>query len=311
MDFTITLFTPTFNRGYIIENLYHSLQRQSDKNFEWLVIDDGSSDDTETLFKAWVQEERSFDIRYFKTENRGKHRAVNCGLDLAKGKYFMVVDSDDYLTNDAVEKLQNWIKKIQNDDSIVGVVANKGYTPTQTVNAFFDEPYLDKGLLEMNTYTQGDKRVLSGERAMCFNTEFHRKYKYPEFENEKFLTEAVVYNRMSKDGYKMRFYNDIIWVFEYRDDGLSHNGNEIYMKNPRGYGLWIQEYQKFIGTNLWKQIKMYYAFTCDLKERYDVQTIAKSIGTNSTVIGIMIAAHVIVGNLKHIVKKRKTRDKQD
>ena len=70
--YKITVFTPTFNRGYIIENLYKSLQRQSYKNFQWIVIDDGSKDDTEKLFEKWTNEDNLFDITYKKVKNGGK-----------------------------------------------------------------------------------------------------------------------------------------------------------------------------------------------------------------------------------------------
>ena len=110
MNFTykITVFTPTYNRAYIIEDLYRSLQRQTYTDFEWLVVDDGSADNTQELFAAWQQEENPFPIRYYKQENGGKCRAINRGLEMAEGELFFTVDSDDYLTDDALEKVVAW-----------------------------------------------------------------------------------------------------------------------------------------------------------------------------------------------------------
>ena len=298
MEAKITLFTPTYNRGYIIGKLYHSLQRQSVKAFEWLVVDDGSSDHTEQLFSKWVVEEKSFNIRYYKTENGGKHRAVNYGLDLAQCEFFMVVDSDDYLVDDAVEKLCMWLNEIGEDELIMGVVANKGYSASETPNNYFRAPYLDKTLLEMNTYEENGKKVISGERALCFRTAFHRRYKYPEFEGEKFVTEAVVYNRMANDGYKMRFFNDIIWSYEYLEDGLTHSGNELYLMNPKGYGLWVRERVAFEKINFVQRFKTYYWFTCDLSGRYDVKTIAECIGTNKLIIYFINTVHKMIEFIK-------------
>ena len=274
----ITVCTPTYNRGYILVNLYESLKRQAFTDFEWLVIDDGSTDNTCSLIDKWQSENHSFLIRYHLQPNGGKHRAVNTGLDLANGEIFFVVDSDDYLTDDALEKLDQWILSIADEEKLKGVVANKGSSVKETQNPFFSEQYLDKTLLEMESYRENGKLVLGGERAIAFYTEFHRNYKYPEYENEKFLTEAVVYNRMAHDGYKMRFYNDIIWIFEYRKDGLSANGTDLYIKNPHGYGLWFKERADFRNDSFIQKWRMWYSFYCDLRDRCTVKEIAECIG---------------------------------
>ena len=221
MDFTykITVFTPTYNRAYIIEDLYRSLQRQTYTDFEWLVVDDGSSDNTQELFAAWQQEENPFPIRYFKQENGGKCRAMNRGLEMAQGELFFTVDSDDYLTDDALEKVVAWDAELPNREQYCGFVGNRGVTPTETPNRLFEGGYLDGTALDRYTMVEGDRVLVDGERAFVFYTELHRKYMYPEFPGEKFLTEAVTWDRMAYDGYKMRFYNDIIWIWEYKPDG--------------------------------------------------------------------------------------------
>ena len=236
----ITVFTPTYNRAYIIENLYKSLQRQSFKDFEWLVVDDGSSDNTEGLFRKWSKENNKFEIRYYKKENGGKHRAINYALDKARGELFFTVDSDDYLTDDALHKVNEWEKSLDKNKKFAGIVANIGNDKDKTINNFFKEEYLDLDLLQRYDYTENGNKVLDGERAYIFYTDIHKKYKYPEFEGEKFMTEAVVWNRMAHDGYLVRYYNDIIWIFEYLDDGLTKAGNKLFLDNPKGYSLWLK-----------------------------------------------------------------------
>ena len=98
----ITVFTPTYNRGYIIENLYKSLKRQDFVDFEWIVVDDGSTDNTKDLFEKILEDDKNFSVIYECTENGGKHRAINRGLQLASGELFFIVDSADYLTDDAL-----------------------------------------------------------------------------------------------------------------------------------------------------------------------------------------------------------------
>ncbi len=287
--YRITVFTPTYNRAYVIEKLYRSLRAQSYTNFEWLVVDDGSTDETALLFSDWMQRDNRFLIRYYKKENGGKHRAVNHGLELAEGEIFFVVDSDDSLTPDALYKINQWFSELPKDRSVSGITANKGYSADKTPNNLFDGPYLDKPLLAMNTYVEHGKLVLSGERAMAFYTDVHRKYAYPEFGGENFVTEAVVYNRMSKDGHKMRFFNDIIWIYEYLEDGLTRSGSKLFINNPRGYGLWLREKADFEGISLLNRLKMYYTFTCDLSPYYDTKLIAESIGAPQWIVRGIIA----------------------
>lgn len=292
MSITITIFTPTYNRAYIIKNLYNSLKRQTNKNFEWLVVDDGSTDSTEELFNKWMSEENDFPIRYYKKENGGKCRAINTALDLAKGKLFFTVDSDDYLTDDAVEKILKWEADLPENESFCGVACNLGTSNKDTPNTIFDDNYYDGNLLER--YNKID-----GERALAFYTDIHRKYKYPEFEGENFMTEAVVWNRIANDGYKMRFYNDIIWVYEYKEDGLTMAGNSLFTNNPHGYGLWLKEKSVFMKESFFKRFKLYYTFTCELYGKYDVKTIAECIGTSVAVINITLILHKLLSLLKN------------
>lgn len=293
-----TVFTPTYNRAYIIENLYRSLQRQTCHDFEWLVVDDGSSDNTEDLFRAWQQEENPFPIRYVYQKNGGKCRAINRGLELAEGELFFTVDSDDFLTNDALEKVSSWFEHLDPDGEIQGVVANRGYSPTETENCLFDDFHLDKSLLDIYTFYRDGKKVFDGERAFIFYTDFHQKYLYPEFDGENFMGEAVVWNRMAHDGYKMRFYNDIIWVFEYKEDGLTNAGSSIFLNNPRGYGLLLREKAEFLNWSKTEVLRMWYTFTCDLSSRYSSSQIASFIHAPYWLIGIINIAHKIISFLR-------------
>ena len=289
----LTVFTPTYNRAYIIENLYRSLQRQTCHDFEWLVVDDGSSDNTEELFRAWQQEDNPFPIRYCRQENGGKHRAINRGLDLAEGELFFTVDSDDYLTDDAVEKILCWEMELPKGEKYCGFAGNLGTAPGITPNHVFENRYFDSTALDRYG-------AVDGERAMVFYTEIHRKYTYPEFAREKFMTEAVAWNRMARDGYKMRFYNDIIWIYEYKEDGLTKAGSKLFLNNPKGYGLWLREKSKFLGES-WKQkLKMYYTFTCDLSDRLHPREIAECIGGHYLLIASINAFHKMIRYMRQM-----------
>lgn len=289
----ITVFTPTYNRGYIIEKLYKSLQRQSIKDFEWLVVDDGSTDNTRELFEQWKIENTAFPIRYYWKENGGKCRAINYALDIAQSELFFVVDSDDYLTDDALEKVISWVKQLPADDKYCGVAGNIGLSAKSTSNTLFENGYYEGTLLER--YSNID-----GERAFIFFTDVHKKYLYPEFTDEKFMTEAVVYNRMAHDGYKMRFYNDIIWIYEYLEDGLTKAGNELFLNNPRGYGLWLRERAEYLNYLFIQKVKMYYTFMCDLSGRYSLKEVAEYIGASL----ILMKGLSLVRKIKNAIKQK-------
>ncbi len=272
----ITVFTPTYNRAYIIEKLYRSLQRQTFRDFEWLIVDDGSSDNTEEVIAAWQAEENDFPIRYYKKENGGKCKAINYGVDRAEGELFFNVDSDDYLLDDALEKVDAWEKSLPGDKKYCGVVGNLGTSPTETPNKPWPEPYRDASLLER--YEGVSAHRIDGERAWVFYTAIQRQYKYPEFAGENFITPAVTWNRMAHDGYLVRMWDDIIWVYEYQSDGITANVGKNFIRCPQGHGLWLREKATFTGESLKNRLKMYYTFYCDHSHHLSVDKIAEYIG---------------------------------
>lgn len=293
-SYPVTVFTPTYNRAYILGDLYHSLQRQTCMDFEWLIVDDGSADDTKALVSSWQGEENPFPIRYVYQENGGKCRAINRGLKEADGRLFFTVDSDDYLTDDAIEKVIRWDGELPRDGHFCGYVGNRGITPTQTPNRLFPGGYLDGTALDR--YDQVD-----GERAFVFYTEIHRKYLYPEFPGEKFLTEAVTWDLMAHDGYKMRFYNDIIWIWEYKDDGLTRAGYRVFLENPQGTGLFFRQKAEFLHYSLWNKLTLWYGYATDAMDRCTDEQIASYIGMPKALVPPCRWLHGLVQILK---KKR-------
>ena len=293
-SYLVTVFTPTYNRAYILGDLYHSLQRQTCMDFEWLIVDDGSADDTKALVASWQGEENPFPIRYVYQENGGKCRAINRGLKEADGRLFFTVDSDDYLTDDAIEKVIRWDGELPRDGHFCGYVGNRGITPTQTPNRLFPGGYLDGTALDR--YDQVD-----GERAFVFYTEIHRKYLYPEFPGEKFLTEAVTWDLMAHDGYKMRFYNDIIWIWEYKDDGLTRAGYRVFLENPQGTGLFFRQKAEFLHYSLWNKLTLWYGYATDAMDRCTDEQIASYIGMPKALVPPCRWLHGLVQILK---KKR-------
>lgn len=301
--YKITVFTPTFNRAYILENLYRSLQRQTYRDFEWLIVDDGSTDNTQQVVEQWQTEGNSFPIRYYKISNGGKCRAINYGVDLAEGELFFNVDSDDYLTDDALEKVARWEQDLPRNGKYCGVVGNLGISAKQTPNTPLPGGSRDGNFLER--YTDYTNNPIDGERAWVFYTDIQKKYKYPQFEGENFITPAVTWNRMANDGYIFRAFDDIIWVYEYQPDGLTMQGNMRFIKNPMGYGLWAREKAQFLHYPLMKKMKMWYSYycemtSCDEKYRLTKKQCAEYIGAPV----IMMYAADAIHKLRHLGDKK-------
>ena len=230
-----TIMTPTYNRGYKILDLYKSLQNQTNKNFEWIVIDDGSVDDTENKFQKILKDKNDFEIFYYKTENGGKHRAINYALEKAKGKYFFIVDSDDKLPRKSIEIIFKWFKTIENKNNYAGIGGLKQNISSETlIGETFKEKYIDCTNLERKKYN------ILGDKAEVFYTDVLKKYKFPEFENEKFLTEAVVWDKIGRDDLKIRWFNKVIYKADYLNDGLSKNLIKNYKTSPRGFALYLK-----------------------------------------------------------------------
>lgn len=298
----ITVFTPTYNRAYILGNLYHSLQRQTCPDFEWVIVDDGSADETEQLVASWVEEGNPFPIRYHRQENGGKCRAINRGLELARGELFFTVDSDDYLTDDALEKIVAWEAELPKNETYCGFAGNRGTTPEDTPNRLYDGGYLDGTALDRYGSLEDFYGIVDGERAYVFYTEIHRAYPYPEFPGEKFLTESVVWDKMAHDGYKMRFYNDIIWIWEYKPDGLTKAGYKVFLDNPQGTGLFFRQKAEYLHYSLRTKLGMWYGFTCDAMDRCTNAQIAQYIDMPRWLVAPMKGVH---NTIQFVRKMRK------
>lgn len=260
----ITVFTPAYNRGYRIGDLYNSLKRQTFHDFEWIVVDDGSTDNTETLFSQFMSEDCSFPIHYVKRKNGGKHRAINQGVSMAKGELFYIVDSDDYLPDNALEIIDCVEKTIPENEKtqFAGVCGQRGYNAQTPIGKSFDGDSLDITTLQRGKYG------VTGDKSEVFYTHILQNYLFPEFEGENFITECVVWDKIAADNYKLRFFNRVVMICEYLPDGLSAQGHSLFEKNPKGWGLYIYQcglYGKTKGIAKWNEyLNYFYTTRCTL-----------------------------------------------
>ena len=293
----ITVFTPTYNRAYILPKLYHSLKKQTNKNFEWLIVDDGSTDETEHMVRHWIRENTLFSIRYLKQTNGGKHRAINRGVQLAVGELFFIVDSDDFLTEDAIETIFNWEIDLKKEDKrFCGVAGERSNIKNgQILGTSYCKEYIDATALERDEYN------ICGDKAEVFYTEILRKYPFPEIDGENFITENVVWYRIANDGYLMRWYNKPIYMCEYRNDGLTCQRDEIFAKNPKGYALSVRERCKFQKATVKEKIFAAYYFCDNVKMQMSVHKAVQLLEfRNCYVLGVYAQKfNVFLHKLKH------------
>lgn len=255
----LTIFTPTYNRADLLPRLYESLCCQTNNNFEWLIIDDSSADNTKDVVEEFIKKTNDFKIKYYVQSHGGKHRAINKALGVAEGDYFFIVDSDDYLTSDSVELIDKWTKTVDDMENIAGISGLRvqennnilGGTPVTETG----KEYIDAGNLERKKYH------LTGDKAEVYKTKILQKYLFPEFEGEYFVTEAVCWDAIAADGYKIRWYNKPIYVCEYLENGLTKSGaNDLsgHIKNYNGFCYYVRQCMKVKSKN--ESICDFYSF---------------------------------------------------
>lgn len=223
----LTVITPVFNRKKELERLYNSLCNQSQKDFRWLIVDDGSSDNVEEKIKEWKRES-SFDLRYVKKENGGKHTALNRGIRLINTELTFIVDSDDWLPENAIEIILKYHKKWRGTKGLCGYSFLRFYPNGQVNEAFFPED--ERVDTYVNVRINGG---IAGDKAEVFVTEVLKKYPFPVFGNEKFVPEDLVWVKMS-GFYKMVHINECVYIGEYLEGGLTRSGRRMKLQSPRG-----------------------------------------------------------------------------
>lgn len=221
----ITIFTPTYNRANLLNKVYQSLLQPTKVHFEWVVVDDGSTDNTAHLVSEFIAENK-INIRYFHQNNKGKHFAINRGVAEAKGSLFMILDSDDFLPATALQTIYDKYDATKHKNKIGGVAGRKSYFNGEIVggNASFQD-------VLASALTIRYKYNLQGDLAEVFLTSVLKEFPFPEIQGEKFCPEALVWNRIAQK-YKLLYFNKSIYHCEYLPDGLTAKIVKIRMTSP-------------------------------------------------------------------------------
>lgn len=236
-EILITVFTPSFNRASLLPRLYDSLLKQTTGQFEWVIVDDGSTDETARVVNSMISENK-LPIIFHTKVNEGKHLAINKGVELANGNLFFIVDSDDFLTEDAIDLILKSYPSVIDNPELAGISFRRGTSETEFIGT--QDTFSDF------TANYNDFRYrlgYTGDMAEVYKTEILRRNPFPKFEGEKFCPESLVWQRISTK-YQMLWTSKIIYICEYQAGGLSDRIFEIRKKSPIATTLCYSELAK-------------------------------------------------------------------
>ena len=235
---TVTVLTPTFNRGRVLEKLYESLKKQTCKDFEWIIVDDGSSDNTQDIVEKWISQ-NEISIRYLHKENGGKHTALNYAIKQIESKLTFIVDSDDILTANAVETVLRYHRRYEDETNLCGYAFLRAY-PDGKING---KEFLPDEKVASYIEARINSDDTSADKAEVFRTSCLKEFPFPEYPGEKFLGEDIVWVRMARK-YMMVHVNKAIYIGNYLEDGLTKNRRLHNIKSPVGCMNRAREFMK-------------------------------------------------------------------
>ena len=226
---TLTVFTPTYNRAHTIMRTYESLCRQTCKDFVWLIIDDGSTDNTNKLAKQWQNSDNGFEIGYVWKENGGLHTGYNKAIELIDTELCVCIDSDDWMPDDAIEKIINKWEK-ERDDNVGGILGLDFYENGEPIGGYFDDSIKKLKMIEMQSkyHHHGDVKVVHRTELLKRIPPMH------SFPGEKNFNPIFLFNEIDVN-YPLLLLNDNICFVEYQADGMSNNMIRQYINSPRSF----------------------------------------------------------------------------
>ena len=251
----LTIFTPTFNRKKTIIKTYESLINQSNKKFIWLIVDDGSTDNTQELVKNW-QKENKINIQYYYKKNGGKHTAYNFAMNYLKTEYvYISLDSDDILYNsETINSIYQLIDTIPKNYGGCVTLCTDSYLETNTLKKKYDVNVLNNKSLKWAC----ENNKFNAESRFIFKTNYIKKYIYPVIEGERFFTEAYVYYRLDKP----LIWSDINTCYsKYLNDGLTSNSKKLFINNPNSWYLY-NKMRKNCNKSIFMKIKYNIYYIC-------------------------------------------------
>lgn len=229
-NFKLTVFTPTYNRAYILPNCYQSLCNQTNKDFHWLIVDDGSTDNTAELVKNWVNE-GIISIQYIYQKNAGKQRAMNTAIKSCQTEIIADLDSDDCYLPETVAKILECFGEISNNTKVAGIIGRRSDSNGKIIGS----NNIPEGKYIANYDRLLGKYGYFGDTNRAYKTKILAQYLFPEIE-DKFIPEDVMWSKVDQK-YDLYIVNQSFAVSEYLADGYTKNTAKLYKQNPLGVQL--------------------------------------------------------------------------
>lgn len=226
----LTVFTPTFNRAECLKKGYEALCRQTCKEFVWLVVDDGSTDQTRLLVEQWSRQEKGFEVRYIYKENGGLHTGYNVAIANIDTELSVCIDSDDYMPDDAVEKILTFWKK-EGSDKYAGIAALDAFEDGTIIG----DPFPKQKSINILDVSLGKYHYKNGDRKLVVRTALYKEVApMPSYENEKNFNPHLMHLQISEK-YDFLIYNTVLCVVEYQEDGMSNGIFKQYLNSPKSF----------------------------------------------------------------------------
>ena len=231
----ITIHTATYNRAYILGKAYEALCAQTCKDFEWIISDDGSTDNTEDLVRQWMSVDNGFPIVYCKLPHVGIPRALNNGVNHANTDWFMMLDSDDYILPETVEKVIAWLEGIKDNTTLGGIGFARCYPNGDYMRP--QKPIIDQkvGYVDAN-HIDRCKYHLDMDMCEVHRTALFKRFPFQYWETERYAPEQLPFYEIALAGYKMRWYDEKLYVCDYLPDGQTKD-NRLVKNNPMGFAM--------------------------------------------------------------------------
>ena len=261
----LTIFTPTYNRKELLERCYTSMLKQTNQNFVWMIIDDGSTDNTGKMVDKWKREVHGFELQYYYKKNGGLHTAYNEAIRLSETELMVCIDSDDYMPIDAVEKILSFWNK-NGSDKYAGIVALDVFEDGSVVGDLL--PNLDAiNLIGLLTNKYGIK---NGDRKLVVRTDLYKQYApMPSFNGEKNFNPHYMHLQISVN-YDFLVFNEPLCVVEYQDNGMSKAIFKQYLNSPLSFAQTRRFYMSLPGVSrffIFKQC-IHYVSSCLIAKTY-------------------------------------------